>query len=616
MVSYLKKPEGSEEFHQIVDFLNASHISTAEEDISTAKPVSTAGAAVTTASVDVSTATISTAKDKGKGIMEESEPVQTKIKLQQEQERLGYEAALRLQDELEEEERQRIASYKQRKERSTLKLKKQDCLQSLSIREKARSSKRYAEEELDQESSKRQKTGESSELAEELRVKEADELSQEELQQMMIIVLEQGMNVKALQTKDDLVELKRLFEPDTDDELWKLQKHIHDLPWRLYDSCGVHHVSTEKGIDIYMLVEKEYPLLRGTLTLMLVAKLLVDQDNEMSIELFRKIFMGGLLGIKGFLVLLKLMLLVMIVTTARRVSAVILNLTSQGLSTNVLPSHTLLDLLGKGTKNHPLANVIGNPSRSVSTRKQLKTDAMWCYFDAFLTSARLVDKGYRQEKGIDFEESFVPIATIESIRIFIVNAANKNMTIYQMDIKTYFLNGELREVVYFKMLMIGKMSFFLGLQISQSPRDIFINQSNYALEIIKKYGMLSSDLVDTLMVEKEKLVSWSLKKQKSTAISNYGFKFNKIPLYCDNKSSIALCCNNVQHSRSKHIDVRYHFIKEQVENGLVELYFVRTEYQLADIFTKALSRERFNFLVEKLGMKSMSPETLKTLTEE
>ncbi|GKF22731.1 hypothetical protein Tco_0075053 [Tanacetum coccineum] len=99
-------------------------------------------------------------------------------------------------------------------------------------------------------------------------------------------------------------------------------------------------------------------------------------------------------------------------------------------------------------------------------------------------------------------------------------------------------------------------------------------------------------------------------------LTEYGLKFNKIPLYCDNKSAIALCWNNVQHSRSKHIDVRYHFIKEQVENGVVELYFVRTEYQLADIFTKALPRERFNFLVEKLGIKSMSLETLKSLTEE
>ncbi|GKC35668.1 hypothetical protein Tco_1048052 [Tanacetum coccineum] len=97
---------------------------------------------------------------------------------------------------------------------------------------------------------------------------------------------------------------------------------------------------------------------------------------------------------------------------------------------------------------------------------------------------------------------------------------------------------------------------------------------------------------------------------------DYGLRFNKIPLYCDNKSAIALCCNNVQHSQSKHIDIRHHFIKEQVENGVVELYFVRTEYQLADIFTKPLARERLEFLINKLGMRSMSPETLKKLADE
>nr|GEW06947.1 retrotransposon protein, putative, unclassified [Tanacetum cinerariifolium] len=71
-------------------------------------------------------------------------------------------------------------------------------------------------------------------------------------------------------------------------------------------------------------------------------------------------------------------------------------------------------------------------------------------------------------------------------------------------------------------------------------------------------------------------------------LTDYGFDFNKIPLYCDNRSTIALCCNNVQHSRSKHIDIRHHFIQEKVERGVVELYFVTTDYQLADIFTKAL----------------------------
>ncbi|GJX92404.1 hypothetical protein Tco_0345730 [Tanacetum coccineum] len=138
----------------------------------------------------------------------------------------------------------------------------------------------------------------------------------------------------------------------------------------------------------------------------------------------------------------------------------------------------------------------------------------------------------------------------------------------------------------------------------------------------------------------ERLVSWSSKKQKRTAISSteaeyialsgccaqilwmrsqltdYRLVLKKIPLYCDNKSVIAICCNNVQHSRSKHNDIRHHFIKEQVENKVVELYFVRTEYKLAGIFTKPLARESLEFLIIKLEMRSMSPETLKKLTVE
>ncbi|GKE11843.1 hypothetical protein Tco_1415394 [Tanacetum coccineum] len=187
--------------------------------------------------------------------------------------------------------------------------------------------------------------------------------------------------------------------------------------------------------------------------------------------------------------------------------------------------------------------------------------------------------------------------------------------------------------------MMGQMSFFFGLQISQSLRGIFLNQLKYASQIIKKYGLLTNDSVDTPMVEKNKLdkdlqgtpvdatlyhgmigslmepLTWVSGTQR-ISLTDYGLTFNKIPLYCDNKSAIALCCNNVQHSRAKHINVRYHFIKKQVENGIVELYFVRTEYQLADIFTKLLPRERFNFLIEKLGMRSMSPEMLKRPTEE
>ncbi|GKB51647.1 hypothetical protein Tco_0902400, partial [Tanacetum coccineum] len=138
----------------------------------------------------------------------------------------------------------------------------------------------------------------------------------------------------------------------------------------------------------------------------------------------------------------------------------------------------------------------------------------------------------------------------------------------------------------------------------------------------------------------DRLVSWSSQRQKNAAISSteaeyiamsgccaqilwmrsqltdYGLGFNKIPMYCDNKSVIALSCNNVQHSRSKHIDIKFHFIKEHVENGVILLYFVNTEYQLADIFTKPLCRERIEFLINKLGIRSFTPETLKQLADE
>ncbi|GJW70057.1 hypothetical protein Tco_0126974 [Tanacetum coccineum] len=89
-------------------------------------------------------------------------------------------------------------------------------------------------------------------------------------------------------------------------------------------------------------------------------------------------------------------------------------------------------------------------------------------------------------------------------------------------------------------------------------------------------------------------------------LTDYGFNFNKISLYCDSKSDIALSCNTVQHSRTKHIVVQYHFIKEQDKNKVVELYFVKTAYQLADIFTKALGRELFEFLLTSEKMKRLA----------
>ncbi|GJV70717.1 retrovirus-related pol polyprotein from transposon TNT 1-94 [Tanacetum coccineum] len=396
--------------------------------------------------------------------------------------------------------------------------------------------------------------------------------------------------------------------------------------------------------------------------------------------------------------------------------------------------------------------------------------------------SHLVAKGYAQKEGIDFEESFAPVAWLEAVRLFIAYAAHKSFTVYQMDVKTTFLYGPLKEEVYvnqpdgfvdpyhpdkvycLKKALYGlkqeprawydKLSKFLvskgfskGIQIYQSPRGIFINQAKYAQKILKKHGMTSCDSIGTPMATKhldadlsgtpvdqtkyrsmvgalmyltasrpdivhatcycaryqakptekhltavkrifrylkdsinmglwypkdtgfeltafsdsdhagcldsrkstsggiqflggDKLVSWSSKKQDCTSMSSaeaeyvslsaccaqvlwmrtqltdYGFHFDKIPMYCDSKAAIAISCNPVQHSRTKHIDVRYHFIKEQVEKGIVELFFVGTEYQLADLFTKALSEDRFKSLVRQLGMRCLTTDELEVLAIE
>ncbi|GKF22244.1 hypothetical protein Tco_0074566 [Tanacetum coccineum] len=138
----------------------------------------------------------------------------------------------------------------------------------------------------------------------------------------------------------------------------------------------------------------------------------------------------------------------------------------------------------------------------------------------------------------------------------------------------------------------------------------------------------------------DKLVSWSSKKQDCTSMSSakveyvclsaccaqvlwlrtqltdYDFHFDKLPMYCDSNVAISISCNPVQHSRTKHIDVRYHLIKEHVEKSIVELFFVETEYQLVDLFTKALSEDRFKYLVRRLGMRCLTVDELEVLAIE
>ncbi|GKE17216.1 retrovirus-related pol polyprotein from transposon TNT 1-94 [Tanacetum coccineum] len=265
----------------------------------------------------------------------------------------------------------------------------------------------------------------------------------------------------------------------------------------------------------------------------------------------------------------------------------------------------------KRNKDHPLDNIIGELERPISIRLQLYEQALFGYYDAFLTSvepknykdaltqahwievmqeepneferlevweliptlkwiykvkldelggilknkACLVACGYRQEEGINFEESFALVARLDATRIFLAYAAHmcslwvetssshvvrsfvevstlqefskgtvdptlfirrqgKDILLLQIYVDdiifastTHELCDQFSKIMCskFKMPMMGKISFFLGLQILQSPRGIFINQSKYALESLKKYGMESSDPVDTPMVEKSKL---------------------------------------------------------------------------------------------------------------
>ncbi|GKB41803.1 hypothetical protein Tco_0886745 [Tanacetum coccineum] len=184
------------------------------------------------------------------------------------------------------------------------------------------SSKRDAEVELDHEDSKKQKTNEASK-AYQIFAKMLKKFDRVDLVKLWALVKERFSTIEPKDDKEKelWVELKRLFEPDSDDTLWKLQRYMHDpLIWRFYDTCGVHHVSSVRGHDIFMLVEKDYPLSKGVLMLMLVNKLLVEADSEMSRELLRKIFIqanrsrqGGLLGIRGFY---NLMLLVQVCAAA------------------------------------------------------------------------------------------------------------------------------------------------------------------------------------------------------------------------------------------------------------------------------------------------------------
>nr|GEX51240.1 Gag-Pol polyprotein [Tanacetum cinerariifolium] len=280
------------------------------------------------------------------------------------------------------------------------------------------------------------------------------------------------------------------------------------------------------------------------------------------------------------------------------------------------------------TKDHPLEQVCGNPSRPVQTRRQLATDPEMCMFALTVSTAkpknikeamadsaliktmqeelhqfdrlqvwelvdkpfgktvirlkwlwknkkdedqtvihnkaRLVAKGYAQEEGIEFEESFSPVARLEAVWIFVAYATHKSFPNYQMDMKTAFLNGPLKGEVY-----VAQPDMFAD---PDYPKQVYrLRKAIYGLKQAPRawYDELSKFLTSKGFTKGDKLVSWMSKKQDCTAMSS-----------------------------------------AEAE------YVALTEYQLADMFTKALPEDRFKYLVRRIGMRCLTPAELEVLAKE
>ncbi|GJR50031.1 retrovirus-related pol polyprotein from transposon TNT 1-94 [Tanacetum coccineum] len=270
--------------------------------------------------------------------------------------------------------------------------------------------------------------------------------------------------------------------------------------------------------------------------------------------------------------------------------------------------------------------------------------------------ARLVAQGYNQQEGIDYEETFAPVARLEAIRIFLAYAAYMGFMVYQMDVKSAFLNGKISEEVYVQQPPGFESSEFPNhvckldkalYGLKQAPRAWYLKGtlnlslwypkgSDFNLKAYSdsNYAGCNLDRKSTsggCQILGDNLVCWSAKKQSSVAMSSaeaeyvaagccaqvlwiksqlvdYDVLYDKVPIFCDNTSAIAISNNLVLHSRTKHIDIRYHFIRDHILKGDIELYFVPTDLQLADIFTKPLAEPSFTRLVAELGMLNIEKQ--------
>ncbi|GJZ06829.1 retrovirus-related pol polyprotein from transposon TNT 1-94 [Tanacetum coccineum] len=325
---------------------------------------------------------------------------------------------------------------------------------------------------------------------------------------------------------------------------------------------------------------------------------------------------------------------------------------------------------------HPLEQVIGIPSQLIRTRRQLETDGEMCMFALTVSrtkpenikedmadsawieaireeihqfkqldvwklvdrplcknainmkwlwknkrdeentiirnKARIVAKGYSQQEGINFEESFALVAQLEAIKLFIVYAAHNSFLIYQMNLKTTFLNGPLKEELH------GQLEGFFDHITRQSlPSQ---EDSVWSSNKLPKRGIMYSQLpgiqkdfksmVRALMyLTASRSNSETNYKGTSGRVKHGSFEGDKLVSWSSKKQGAAL---HVLRAEAEYVSLSY----EHVEKGVIELFFVGTEYQLDDLFTKALPEERFKYLVRRVGMRCLTLEELEFLANE
>ncbi|GKA62701.1 retrovirus-related pol polyprotein from transposon TNT 1-94, partial [Tanacetum coccineum] len=262
-----------------------------------------------------------------------------------------------------------------------------------------------------------------------------------------------------------------------------------------------------------------------------------------------------------------------------------------------------------------LVNNIGDLGEGMAA-KLTAASASECLFDDFLSEIepKKVSKALKHPGWIDAMQeelnqlyrnkvwTLVPlpygkiaiVARMEAIRIFLAFATYMNFKVYQMDVKSAFLNGKLKEEVYVK--QPPSFESILCARYQSNPKESHLIAVKRILKYLK-VAMSSAKAEYVVAAGCCASILW-MKSQ----LSDYDIHYKMVPIFCDNTSAITIFNNPVLHSRTKHIDIRYYFIRDHILKGDIELHFIPTKYQLDDIFTKPLDEPTFTRLKAKLGM--------------